>query len=134
PVPIVAVVIGEGGSGGALGISVADRLLMQEYSVYTVAAPEAAASILWRDTSFAQAAADAMRISARELVATRIIDGVVSEPSGGAHRDYVQAAGYLKAALQEHLNYLGQLPTSELLERRYQKFRAIGKFSRIKSG
>ena len=134
PVPIVAVVIGEGGSGGALGISVADRLLMQEYSVYTVAAPEAAASILWRDTSFAQAAANAMRISARELLATQIIDGLVSEPSGGAHRDYAQAADYLKAALQEHLNDLGQLSTSDLLERRYQKFRAIGKFSHIKSG
>ena len=134
PVPIVAVVIGEGGSGGALGIGVADRLLMQEYSVYTVAAPEAAASILWRDTSFAQAAANAMRISARELLATQIIDGLVSEPSGGAHRDYVQAANYLKAALQEHLNDLKQLSTPDLLERRYQKFRAIGKFTHIKSG
>lgn len=133
PVPIVAVVIGEGGSGGALGISVADRLLMQEYSVYTVAAPEAAASILWRDKSFAQEAANAMRISAKELVATRIIDGVVPEPLGGAHRDYSLAADYLKAALQEHFRDLRPLSTSELLEKRYQKFRSIGQFSWTKS-
>lgn len=131
PVPIVAVVIGEGGSGGALGISIADRLLMQEHSVYTVAAPEAAASILWRDKSFAQAAANAMRISARELLATQIIDGIIPEPLGGAHRDYDLAADYLKAALQEHLNDLRQIVTPELLEKRYQKFRAIGKFARV---
>lgn len=130
PVPIVAVVIGEGGSGGALGISVADRLLMQEHSVYTVAAPEAAASILWRDKSFAQAAADAMGISARALIATQLIDGIVPEPLGGAHRDYSLAANHLKAALQEHLNDLEQIPTPELLERRYQKFRAMGKFGK----
>src|SRR5437660_768007 len=130
PVPIVAVVIGEGGSGGDLGISVADRLLMQEHSVYTVAAPEAAASILWRDKSFAQAAANAMRINAQELMATQIIDGVIPEPLGGAHRDYDQAAMYLKTALQEQLNDLAQMAPSELLEKRYQKFKAIGKFAR----
>ena len=130
PVPIVAVVIGEGGSGGALGIGVADRLLMQEHSVYTVASPEAAASILWRDKSFAQEAANAMRISAQELIATQIIDSVIPEPLGGAHRDYTLAAGYLKYALQEHLNDLGHIPLPELLESRYQKFRAIGKFAR----
>ncbi|MDQ2902248.1 MAG: acetyl-CoA carboxylase carboxyltransferase subunit alpha [Chloroflexota bacterium] len=131
PVPIIAVVIGEGGSGGALGISVADRLLMLEHSVYTVAAPEAAASILWRDTSFAPHAADAMQISARELIRTQIIDGQIPEPLGGAHRDYMLAAKYLKDALQEHLHDLWQLSTTELLERRYQKFRAIGKFGRV---
>ncbi|HEU5374005.1 MAG TPA: acetyl-CoA carboxylase carboxyltransferase subunit alpha [Ktedonobacteraceae bacterium] len=130
PVPIVSVVIGEGGSGGALGISVADRLLMQQHSVYTVAAPEAAASILWRDKSFAPDAANAMRISAQELIATQIIDGLVTEPLGGAHRDNNLAADYLKAALQEHLDELGCMPVAELLERRYQKFRSIGKFSR----
>lgn len=130
PVPIIAVVIGEGGSGGALGISVADRLLMQEHSVYTVAAPEAAASILWRDKSFAQAAANAMRINAQELMVTQIIDGIIPEPLGGAHRDYDQAASYLRDALQEHLNDLEQMEPSELLEKRYQKFRAIGRFAR----
>src|SRR5579872_3271791 len=85
-VPIISVVIGEGGSGGALALSVCDRLLMLEHSVYTVAAPEAAASILWRDSAFAPDAARAMRISARELLSTGIIDGIVPEPVGGAHR------------------------------------------------
>lgn len=131
PVPIIAVVIGEGGSGGALGISVADRLLMQEHSVYTVAAPEAAASILWRDKSFAQEAANAMRISARQLLATQIIDEIIPEPLGGAHRNYALAAHHLKTALHQHLRQLAQMSASELLEQRYQKFRAIGRFARL---
>src|SRR5579859_2397750 len=87
-VPIVSVVIGEGGSGGALALSVADRLLMLEHSVYTVAAPEAAASILWRDNAFAPQAAEAMRISARELLGTHIVDELVTEPIGGAHHNH----------------------------------------------
>ena len=128
PVPIIAVVIGEGGSGGALGISVADRLLMLTYSIYTVASPEAAASILWRDTSFAPQAAEAMRISAREVLATRIIDGLVPEPVGGAHRNPALAASFLKNALKEHLADLKKYSFEELVEMRYQKFRAIGRF------
>jgi acetyl-CoA carboxylase carboxyl transferase subunit alpha len=132
PVPIIAVVIGEGGSGGALGISIADRLLMLEHSVYTVATPEAAASILWRDTAFAPEAANAMKISGRELVAMHIIDELIPEPPGGAHRDYALAAHYLKIHLQKHLRDLWQLPTSELLEKRYEKFRTIGPFERAK--
>lgn len=131
PVPIIAVVIGEGGSGGALGISVADRLLMLEHSVYTVAAPEAAASILWRDNSFAPQAAEAMRINAREVLATRIIDGLVPEPVGGAHRDHKLASSYLKAALEEHLSALKRYSPEHLIELRYQKFRAIGRFGLI---
>lgn len=126
-IPIIAVVIGEGGSGGALAIGLADRLLMLEYSIYTVAAPEAAASILWRDTSFAPHAAEAMRIRARELVETQIVDEIVPEPLGGAHRDYCLAADNLKAALLKHLVDLRQFSLEELLERRRQKFRAIGK-------
>lgn len=126
--PIISVVIGEGGSGGALALSVCDRLLMLEHSVYTVAAPEAAASILWRDTSFAPQAAEAMRISARELVATGIPDELVPEPLGGAHRNHYLAASYLKTALLKHLDDLGRFYSTELLEQRYQKFRAIGKF------
>lgn len=126
--PIISVVIGEGGSGGALALSVCDRLLMLEHSVYTVAAPEAAASILWRDTSFAPQAAEAMRISARELVVTGILDELVPEPLGGAHRNHYLAASYLKTALLKHLNDLGQFSYTELLGQRYQKFRAIGKF------
>jgi acetyl-CoA carboxylase carboxyl transferase subunit alpha len=126
PVPIIAVVIGEGGSGGALGISVADRLLMLEHSVYTVAAPEAAASILWRDNAFAPQAAEAMRISAREVLATQIIDGLIPEPVGGAHRNPVLAASYLQTALKEHLRDLTQYSPEKLIEMRYQKFRSIG--------
>jgi len=129
PVPIIAVVIGEGGSGGALAISVADRLLMLEHSIYTVAAPEAAASILWRDSAFAPDAARAMRISARELLSTGIIDGIVPEPVGGAHRAPTLMADHLQVALKEHLHVLKQLSPPELLERRYQKFRAIGRFA-----
>src|SRR6266699_4155821 len=91
-VPIVAVVTGEGGSGGALGISVADRILMLEHSVYSVAPPEAAATILWRDTAFASQAAEAMRISARELKALDLVDGLIPEPLGGAHHNYQLAA------------------------------------------
>lgn len=128
PVPIIAVVIGEGGSGGALGISVADRLLMLAHSVYTVAAPEAAASILWRDNSFAYRAAEAMRISAREVLTTGIIDGLVPEPIGGAHRNPVLAASHLQTALKEHLSDLKGLPSEKLIEMRYRKFRTIGCF------
>jgi acetyl-CoA carboxylase carboxyl transferase subunit alpha len=131
PVPIIAVVIGEGGSGGALGIGVADRLLMLAHSVYTVAAPEAAASILWRDNAFAHQAAEAMRISARDVLATRIIDGLIPEPVGGAHRNPVLAASHLQAALKEHLSELKRYSTEQLIEMRYQKFRTIGSFERM---
>lgn len=128
--PILSVVIGEGGSGGALGISIADRLLMLEHSVYTVAAPEAAASILWRDTAFAPQAAEAMQINARALLKTHVVDELVPEPPGGAHRNHRLAAGFLKAELLKHLQGLQQLSHAELLERRYQKLRAIGPFER----
>lgn len=131
PVPILAVVIGEGGSGGALAISLADRLLMLEHSVYTVAAPEAAASILWRDNSFAAQAAEAMRISARELVETHIIDKLVPEPVGGAHRNPTLAASHLQVALKAHLQDLQCLTPQELIAKRYQKYRAIGRFGRL---
>lgn len=131
PVPIIAVVIGEGGSGGALGIGVADRLLMLAHSVYTVAAPEAAASILWRDNTFAPQAAEAMRISAREVLATGIIDDLVPEPVGGAHRNPVLAASHLQMALKEHLSDLNRYSPEQLIEKRYQKFRAIGCFGRV---
>jgi acetyl-CoA carboxylase carboxyl transferase subunit alpha len=132
-VPIISVVIGEGGSGGALAISVADRLLMLEHSVFTVASPEAAASILWRDKSFAPSAADAMRISARELVDTNIIDELVPEPVGGAHHNHCLVAGYLKTILLKHLDELKCYSLDELLERRYQKYRAIGPFARVET-
>lgn len=131
PVPILAVVIGEGGSGGALAISLADRLLMLRYSIYTVAAPEAAASILWRDSALAASAAEAMRISARDLLSTGIIDGIIPEPVGGAHRAPTLMASHLQAALKEHLHALKQLSPSALMAMRYQKFRAIGRYARL---
>ncbi len=132
-VPIIAVVIGEGGSGGALAISIADRILMLEHTIYSVASPEAAASILWRDASFAQQAAEAMRISAQDLKAINIVDELVPEPLGGAHHDHQTAAKNLKAVLLKQLADLKQFSTEDLLEKRYQKFRAIGKFGRIEA-
>ena len=128
--PLIAVVIGEGGSGGALAISIADRILMLEFSIYSVAPPEAAANILWRDTAFAPQAAEAMRISARELKEIDLIDELIVEPLGGAHHNYRAAADNLKAALIKQLADLQQVPVDELLAMRYQKFRNIGKFGR----
>ncbi|GAC1455863.1 MAG: hypothetical protein PVSMB4_16230 [Ktedonobacterales bacterium] len=122
-------VIGEGGSGGALGISVADRILMMENTYYTVAAPEAASSILWRDTAHAPEAAAAMKISAPDLYERGFIDGIVPEPLGGAHRNYGAAADALKAAVLENLRDLVTLPISGLLDRRYARLRAIGAFA-----
>src|SRR5947209_2701351 len=130
-VPIIAVVTGEGGSGGALGISVADRILMLEYSIYSVAPPEAAATILWRDTAFAPQAAEAMRISARELKAIDLVDELIPEPLGGAHHNYQQAADNLKTGVLRQLVDLKKLPIDELLEQRYQKFINIGKFGHV---
>ncbi len=133
-IPIISVVIGEGSSGGALAIGIADRLLMLEYSIYTVAAPEAAASILWRDKSFAQDAANAMKISARELLETpHLVDALVPEPVGGAHNNHSLATDYLKEALLKHLGELRQISLDELLERRYQKYRAIGACSLVET-
>lgn len=127
-VPIIAVVIGEGGSGGALAISIADRIMMLEHSIYTVAMPEASASILWRDNKYAPQAAEAMRISAKELKKLDLVDELIPEPLGGAHHNYRLAADNLKAALSKHLAHLKTLPIDELLELRYQKFRKIGVF------
>jgi acetyl-CoA carboxylase carboxyl transferase subunit alpha len=132
-VPIIAVVIGEGGSGGALAISIADRILMLEFSIYSVAPPEAAANILWRDTAFAPQAAEAMRISARELKEIELIDELINEPLGGAHHNYRATADNLKEALVQQLTDLQRFSIEELIERRYQKFRNIGKFGRTDS-
>lgn len=127
-VPIIATVIGEGGSGGALAISVADRILMLEFSIYTVAMPEASASILWRDKVYAPQAAEAMRISAKELKALDLVDELVPEPLGGAHHNHRLAAENLKAALLRNLAELKKMPLDELLEKRYHKYRNIGAF------
>jgi acetyl-CoA carboxylase carboxyl transferase subunit alpha len=127
-VPVLATVIGEGGSGGALGIGVADRLLMFEHSVYTVASPEACASILWRDAAKAPVAAEALKITGPDLLRLGIVDQVLPEPSGGNHWAPLQAAETLKAALLEHLGALQQLSEADLLEQRYAKFRRMGRF------
>jgi len=127
-VPILATVIGEGGSGGALGIGVADRLLMFQHSVYTVASPEACASILWRDAGKAPVAAEALKITAADLLKLGIIDAVIQEPSGGNHWAPRQAAENLRVALLQHLEQLQSLSTTELLDQRYAKFRRMGRF------
>jgi acetyl-CoA carboxylase carboxyl transferase subunit alpha len=126
--PSVAVVIGEGGSGGALAICVTDRILMLENSILTVTSPESAASILWKTTAFAQEAANAMRFGGHELKKLGLVDEVIPEPLGGAHRDPEQTAASVKEALVKHLTEVKQLPVDELLEQRYQKYRQIGEF------
>jgi acetyl-CoA carboxylase carboxyl transferase subunit alpha len=131
-VPIIATVIGEGGSGGALGIGVADRVLMLENSVYTVASPEAAASILWKDKAFAPQAAEAMKITAPELLKLKLIDRVIPEPLGGAQRDHRATADAVRAVLLEELALLMPVDVSTLLERRYAKLRAIGAPTEVK--
>ncbi|MEZ5304461.1 MAG: acetyl-CoA carboxylase carboxyltransferase subunit alpha [Verrucomicrobiales bacterium] len=127
--PIVAAVIGEGGSGGALGIGVADRVLMLENAYYSVISPEGCAAILWKDGKFAPEAAEALKITAGHLEKLGIIDEVVPEPKGGAHQDPQGAAESLEAAALKHFGELSKLPADELLERRYQKFRAFGEFT-----
>jgi len=127
-VPIIATVIGEGGSGGALGIGVADRLLMFEHSVYTVASPEACASILWRDASKASEAASALKITGQDLLKLGIIDEVIPEPAGGNNWAPLQAGEALKITIEKNLDQLLKLGKEELLEQRYSKFRIFGKF------
>lgn len=127
-VPIICTVIGEGGSGGALGIGVGDRLLMFEHSVYTVASPEACAAILWKDATKSPQAAEALRITAKDLKELGILDCILPEPLGGAHADPIATASTLKAALLSHLSELITLSNGERRSLRYQKFRQIGHF------
>jgi len=130
-VPIVAAVIGEGGSGGALAIGVADRLLMLEHAVYSVASPEASAAILWRDSSKASEAARAMKITAQDLHGFGIVDEVVPEPEGGAHLDAGTALADLSAAIRRHLAELLKLDLPALLAQRYNKYRVIGQYRTV---
>jgi acetyl-CoA carboxylase carboxyl transferase subunit alpha len=129
--PIIACVIGEGGSGGALAIGVADRLLMLENSIYSVASPEASASILWRDSARAPDAASAMRITAHDLHELGIIEEIIAEPVEGAHTDTIGTIGAVRATLQKHLDELKALDIATLLEQRYAKYRAIGYYQEI---
>ena len=127
--PIVAVVIGEGGSGGALGIGVADRLLMMENSYYSVISPEGCAAILWKHRKHAPEAAEALKLTARDLQKFKLVDEVVPEPVCGAHQDHLQSANNLKTALLTQLRALQKLPIDELIEQRYEKFRRVGEFA-----
>jgi acetyl-CoA carboxylase carboxyl transferase subunit alpha len=127
--PVVAVVIGEGGSGGALGIGIADKVLMMENAYYSVISPEGCAAILWKHREHAPEAASALKLSAQDLSKLGIIDGVVPEPLGGAHNDHATAAESLKNAVLDAISDLEQLPSDALLEHRYNKFRALGKFT-----
>jgi acetyl-CoA carboxylase carboxyl transferase subunit alpha len=132
-VPILTVVIGEGGSGGALAIAVADRVLMFEHSVYSVISPEGCASILWRDGKQGAKAAEALRLAAPDLEALDIVDGVLPEPLGGAHRDPAAATATLKAALIENLDALSGVSGTERVRRRAERFRRFGVFREASS-
>lgn len=131
-VPIICTVIGEGGSGGALGIGVGERLLMLEHSVYTVATPEACAAILWKDAAKSPQAAVALKITAWDLKNLGILDQLLPEPPGGAHSDPLKAATILKQALLQNLEELSQMTSQQRRELRYQKFRNIGVFTEAK--
>ena len=128
-VPVICTVIGEGGSGGALGIGVGDRLLMQENSFLSVISPEGCASILWRDAKFAPTAAEALKLTARDLKERGVVDEIVPEPLGGAHRDPAASAAMLREVLARHLEELRALEIEALLDARLQKYRRIGVFN-----
>ena len=126
--PILTVVTGEGGSGGALAIGMGNRVLMLEYAIYSVISPEGCAAILWGDASKAPEAAESMRITAPDLLKLGVIDAIVPEPVGGAHRDWEGAAGHLREALRDQLGQLTSKPADSLVAERYEKFRKIGAF------
>src|SRR5437660_4089693 len=132
-VPIIAAVIGEGGSGGALGIGVADHVLILENAYYSVISPEACSAILWRDRRHAAEAAEALKLTAQDLLKLEVVDQIVSEPEGGANRDYDSVAANLGAALRRALEEISKIPADELLEKRYRKFRRLGIFSESKT-
>jgi acetyl-CoA carboxylase carboxyl transferase subunit alpha len=128
-VPIISTVVGEGGSGGALAIGVGNRVLMLQNSIYSVISPEGCASILFRDASQAGKAADSLKLTAKDLHELKVIDEVVPEPAGGAHRDPPRAAENLGKVLRKHLGQLTEMTPDELVKDRYDKFRALGVFS-----
>ncbi|MCK4605966.1 MAG: acetyl-CoA carboxylase carboxyltransferase subunit alpha [candidate division Zixibacteria bacterium] len=127
-VPIVIVIIGEGASGGALGIGVGDRVMMLEYAWYSVISPEACAAILWRDAAHAKEAAEALRPTSKDLVELNLIDKVISEPAGGAHTDPEEAARLVKAEIVKAINELKDMPVDQLLSERMAKYRVMGEF------
>lgn len=131
-VPIIIVVIGEGGSGGALGIALGDRVLMMENAYYSVISPEGCASILWRDAAKADEAAKALKLTAQDLIKLEIIDEIIMEPLGGVHKDHALSINNVKKVIAKHLGELEKLSTDELLEKRYEKFRKMGVFEEEK--
>jgi acetyl-CoA carboxylase carboxyl transferase subunit alpha len=132
-VPTIAAVIGEGGSGGALGIGVADHVMILENAYYSVISPEACSAILWRDRKHAPEAAEALKLTAQDLMKLSVVDEVVPEPEGGAHRNYEMAAANLGNAIRKNLQKLLETPIDQLLKRRYKKFRALGNFAEPKT-
>jgi len=127
-VPTVAVVIGEGGSGGALALAVADRVLMQEFAIYSVISPEGAASIVFRNPKMAKEIAGDLRITAHELLRLGVIDQVIPEPDGGAHTNPIEAAELVGEAIIRSLDDITATSTEELVQKRYERYRAIGKY------
>ncbi len=127
-VPIVTTVIGEGGSGGALALAVSDRVLMLEHSVYSVISPEGCAAILWKESTKAEYAAESLRITAKDLMELGMIDNIIGEPTGGAHRNPEQTSQSISETLKTHLNTLENIPIELLLQERYEKFKKMGVF------
>ncbi len=128
PVPVIATIIGEGNSGGAIALALADRILMQEQSYFSVVSPEGCAAILWRDSSLAPQAAAALRLTAPDLLALGVIDAIIPEPPGGAHQDPLAAIQAVGQAIAAELAVLEKLPPSELLACRHQRYRSLGQF------
>lgn len=126
PTPILVIILGEGGSGGALAIAVGDRILIMENATYSVITPEGCASILWRDATRNKEAAEALKITAQDMQQMQIVDGIIPEPVGGAHMDYETTARNIKYAIMKNLDELVAVPISELIDARIQKFRAMG--------
>ena len=132
-VPIMSIVIGEGGSGGALGMAVADKVMIMENCYYSVISPEGCAAILWKDRAAAPKAAEALKFSPQHLLEFEVVDAVLPEPPGGAHRDYDKAAEILKVAIKENLNSLKRKSINKLLDERYKRYRKLGKFEDSKT-
>jgi acetyl-CoA carboxylase carboxyl transferase subunit alpha len=131
-VPIISIVLGEGGSGGALGIGVGNKILVMEHAYYSVITPEGCAAILWKDRAFSPKAAESLRLTSTELKELGIIDEIVPEPVGGAHNHFEEAAQFLKKTIKKNIKDLSKLSSEKLKEQRYQKYRHIGKFSEEK--
>jgi acetyl-CoA carboxylase carboxyl transferase subunit alpha len=129
-IPIVTIVTGEGGSGGALGIGVADTVLMLSNAVYSVISPEGCASILWRDASYSAQAAESLKITAKSLLSLGVIDEIIKEPAGGAHSNHQATATAIKSAVLKHLKKLIPLSPQKLIQRRFEKFSEMGKFTK----